>query len=76
MHASLKTPSEKPSGKKRFYGEKSTLHTQDVFARIASLKTLCEKTSNKNSLREKEYNTQPSWFIIFKINYSSGILCV
>ena len=58
-HVSLKTPSKNPVGEKD--RRKEYIVHASYIALVASLKTLCEKHSSKNSLREKEYNTRSSW---------------
>jgi len=56
VYASLKTPLKNPVGEK---GRRKEYITHITYvAPVASLKTLHEKTQwEKNSLREKEYNS-------------------
>jgi hypothetical protein len=60
MHMPHQKLHRKPSGKNRFW-RKEYISTAFCIAHVASSKTLCEKPSNKNSQREKEYNIKPSW---------------
>lgn len=57
-HVSLKTPSKNSVGEKD--RRKEYIVHASYIALIASVKTLHEKYSSKNSLREKEYNTRSS----------------
>jgi len=54
-HASLKTSSKNLMGKNGSWREEYIAFVNCI-AYVVSLKTLCEKLSNKNSHRKKEYN--------------------
>ena len=68
-HVSLKTPSKNPVGEKD--RRKEYIVHASYIALVASLKTLREKYSSKNSLRKKNTTHDLLDRIIFKIDYSS-----